>query len=1107
MKLNPTKKQQNSALHKIPRWCIDHSYSVIAFYVAVIALSIIVVTQILPRRFAPYVQSPMIGIVTMMPGLSAQDMELYASKPIEEQMASVKGTRFIRSTSQDGISIVTLEFPYGTDMQKALVDVQTLINVTQSFLPGTNANLKPSFVVPIDALNLPILSLSLTGDPAQGWTPIKVREFADNTMINRLKTVHNVYAVVPFGGFRKQLQVIANRGKLASYGLSLLDIKSTIDRYNISQPAGTLTDGAQESTVRLDDRTRSAQEVEKYPIKSVVPSDATTTRAPRVVNIGDVAKVVDSHWERRSAYHYLEHDKGTTGSVTPSIDVSVIQNPGASSAAIIPNVMKVVAQLQQENPGLKVNVAYDNAHFVNILFDNVWHELAIAILLTGIAVLLFLGEWRGTLISMVTLPVSLALAILLMAPLGMSFNSGTLIGLLLSIGRLVDDSIIDIHAVDRHLKMDKSPKEATVDGISEVRVAVLASTLMIVIALAPLLFSGGLTGLMFYELVWPLIFGLLASMLVSFTLTPILCAALLRHQKLRDAERQHRIGKYFYVLLDPIQRWLDKLDSGYGRLIRVALRHRFTVLCGVAGVLIIGFSFYNFLGSEMMPLADTGQASASLEMNPGTSFAGTLTAVDKLEKIILKYPEVEKASIKIGNEGIFERFTPFYTGYEMPRTDGAAIMLTLSDKDQRQRTIWQVIDGIQHEALATIPGIRRLQIKGMGSDVMATSQAPIQYNIYGPDLKVLNRIGQQALVAAKKSPDIFQPATTWSMGVPQYQIKVDPQRAQEAGLTPQSIAMQAYYALHGGLTDTFYRQPNLRQNTIFIRYEQSQRRTPQDLQTLYLTAPDGKQVLLKSVANITLQSSPTAIDHDGLRRTLGITGFYRKGHLPSMDAMMQLASNIYGGNEKVGLKPINFPPGYGMEARGDMTQMMDAFKRMMGGFLLALVLMYLVLVAQFRGFLQPLQMLLSLPLELAGVFVALFLAAQSFSTVSMLGIIVLTGMDITTAVLLIDLIMQYRDRGVPRDKAIAEASPHRLRPILMTSIITMIVMLPVAIAPKTGLDAYQPLATAVVGGLFVGTILSLFVIPVMHSVMDDLMKWINRTFRGRESRWEKPEEE
>lgn len=1103
------KRELNSRenfLHQLPRWCIEHHYAVIAFYVAAMAMAFIVITNYMPRRFAPYVQSPMIAVVTMMPGLSAQEMETYASKPIEEQMVNVKGLRFVRSTSQEGVSIVTLEFPYGTDMQKALVDVQLLMNVTQSFLPATNSNLKPSFVVPIDPLNLPVLSLSLHGNPAQGWTPVRVREFADNTMIDRLKTVPDVYSVVPFGGYRRQMQVIADRNKLAGYGLSLLDIKNAIDNYNLSAPGGTLTNGANEAIVRLDNRVRDAQQIEKYPVKTVKPSIADASQASRVITIQDVAKVVDTHWERRSAYHYLEHDSGKSGRIIPSIEVSVLQNPGASSAQVVPAVMKVIAQLEQENPGLTVDVAYDNAHFVNVLFDNVWHELGLAILLTGIAVLLFLGEWRGTLISMVTLPTSLALAILLMAPFGMSFNSGTLIGLLLSIGRLVDDSIIDIHSVDRHLKMGKNPKEATVDGISEVRVAVLASTLMIVIALAPLLFSGGLTGLMFKELVWPLIFGLLASMLVSFTLTPILCARLLRHQKLRDLERQHPLQKYFYVLLDPIQRWVDGLENNYGCAIRGMLRHRFAVLCAVAAVLIIGFTFYNFIGSEMMPLADTGQASAMLEMNPGTSFEGTLSAVKQLEKMILRHPEVKKTSIEIGSEGMFERFTPFYTGYEMPQANGAALMLTLSDKDVRTVSIWQIIDSIQREALRTIPGIRRLQIKEMGSDVMATSAAPIHLNIYGPDLKILNHIGQQVLQSAQRTPDLFQPATTWSMGVPDYQIKVDPQRAAQLGLSPQSIAMQAYYALQGGLTDSFYQQPNIRQNTILIRYPQSQRRNVDDLENLYLTTPDGKEVLLKSVASVQLGSSPTSIEHDGLRRVIGITGFYRKDHLPSMDVMMNLASNIYGGNKKLGIEPVNFPPGYGMEARGDMTQMMDAFRRMMGGFLIALVLMYLVLVAQFRGFLQPLQMLLSLPLELAGVFVALFLAHQSFSTVSMLGIIVLTGMDITTAVLLIDLIMQYRDHGMPRDKAISEASPHRLRPILMTSCITMIVMLPVAIAPKTGLDAYQPLATAVVGGLLVGTVLSLFVIPVMHSVMDDLVKWGNRTFLGREWRWEKADE-
>lgn len=1115
-----------NALHMIHKWSIEHPYAVIAFFVAMLALAYISISR-MPRRFAPYVESPMVGVVTMMPGLSAQEMELYISKPIEEQLVNVKGLRYIRSTSQDGFSIVTLEFPYGTNMQRAITDIQSLMNVVQSNLPATGANLKPSWVVPIDPLNLPVLTLSLRGESAQGWTMEKVREFADNTAINRLKAVQDVYSVVPFGGFRRQLQVIVDREKLAAYGLSILDVRNAIDRANVSSSGGTLTSGEREGIVRVQTRAAGPADILGYPIATVTGGSKSTGAppasgggmgmgggsngaevqtvgtpaaggVPKVIYIRDVAQVEDAHWEQRSGYRYLDN---RAGDVHPSISVSVIQNPGASSAQVVPAVMAVVRQLEAENPGLHFDVAYDNAHFVDILFENVWHELAIAIILTALALLFFLGEWRGTVIAMVTLPTSLAMAVLMMVPFGMTFNSGTLIGLLLSIGRLVDDSIIDIHAVERHLRMGKTPKQATIDGIAEVRLAVIASTLMIVLALVPLIFAGGIVGLMFVELVWPLIFGLLASMLVSFTLTALLCANLLRPEAVRDEERRKLGLRWLYAILDPCQRMLDRLEKGYGRSITWLLKHRFANFTRVLATLILGFSFYYFIGSEMMPLADTGQASAFLEMQPGTSYKGTENAVKQIEAIIRKHPEVEKASIELGAESMFETWSPFFTGYQMPSVSGASMMLTFSDKDRRKNSIFTVIDSIQKEALRTIPGVRRFQIKEMGSDVMATAAAPIHVNIYGPDLKELDRLGSEVLAVSERMPELFQPGRTWTMGVPDYRINVDLQRAQEVGLSPDQIAQQAYYATRGGLTSEFYRVPNLRQNTILVRYEGEERRTPQDLENMYLATPNGGQVLLKSVATVEEASAPTAIEHDGLKRVIGVTGYYRIGNLPSMDVVMNLVANAYGGNKKLGIEAVNFPPGYGMEMRGDMTQMMDSFRRLMSGLGLSLVMMYLVLVIQFRGFLQPLQMIASLPLELAGVFVALWLAHQSFSTVSILGIIVLTGMDITTAVLMIDLIMKYRDQGMPRDEAIRRACPDRLRPILMTAGITLVVMVPVAFAPKTGLDAYQPLAMAVVGGLISGTVLSLFDIPIMHTYVDDFVRWLNKTFLRREWHW------
>lgn len=1085
----------SSWIHDIHRWSIDHPYAVISVYAALLWLAWVSMSQVIPRRFAPYVQSPMLGVVTMMPGLSSLEMESTISKPIEEQLVHVQGLRYIRSSSQDGISIVTLEFPYGTDMEKAQVQVSSLMDVVRSNLPISGADLKPSFIVPIDPLNLPVLSLSLRGDPAQGWDPVRLREFADNTVVARLKAVPDVYSVVPFGGYRRQLQVVVDRHKLAAHGLSILDVKNALDRFNVSASGGTLTSAAGEGIVRVDTRPRRAEEVLDYPVRSTASVGSSETLAPRVVSIRDVAQVFDSHWERRSAYHYLKHEPGTPGQVYRSLEVSVIQNPGASSARVVPAVMEVIRALERENPGLAFEVAYDNARFVDILFQNVWHELGLAVFLTGLAVLLFLGEWRGTLIALVTVPTSLAMAILMMVPFGMTFNSGTLIGMLLSIGRLVDDSIIDIHSVERHLRMGKDARMATIDGIAEVRVVVIASTLMIVLALSPLLFSGGIVGLMFVELVWPLIFGLVASTVVSFTLTALLCAHVLRPESVREAERRHPVGRWLYLVVDPFQRGLDRLERAYRRALEWTLRHRFANFARVMATLILGMTFYFFIGSEMMPLADVGQANAFLEMQPGTSFSQTEQAVERLETLMLQHPEIEKASIQIGQESMLESWSPFYTGYQMPQVNGAAMMLTFSDKDTRDRSIWQVMDSLQEEAMATIPGIRRLQIKEMGSDVMATAAAPIHVNIVGPDLVQLDRLGHEALALARRMPELHQPGTTWTLGVPDYQIRVDPQRAQEVGLSPAAIAQQAYVSLRGGLTDEFWRLPNLRQNTILVRYREDQRQDFRDLENLYLATPDGRNVLLKSVATVERRSAPTVIERDGLRRVMGVTGYYRIGDLPSMDVVMNLVANAYGGNRELGVQALNFPPGYRMEMRGDMTQMMDSFRRLLLGLGFALGLMYLVLVIQFRGFLAPLQMVASLPLELAGVFAALWLAGQAFSTVSILGIIVLTGMDITTAILLIDLIQRYRDEGVPRDEAILRAGPERLRPILMTAGIALVVLLPIALAPRTGLDAYQPLATAVVGGLLAGTILSLFDIPIMHTYLDDLNRWAGRTFR------------
>ncbi|MCA1595936.1 MAG: efflux RND transporter permease subunit, partial [Chloroflexi bacterium] len=505
--------------------------------------------------------------------------------------------RYIRSTSQDGVSIVSLEFPYGTNMTRATFDVQAIMNVAQANLPSTGANLKPSWVLPIDPLNLPVLSLSLTG---KGWDPVRLRELADNQITDRLKTVPDVQSVQVFGGEKRQLQVVVDRTKLAAYGLSITDVRTAIDRQNVTRPGGALTTGPSESIVRLPGAAMDAAQVAGYPL---------TSSGGRVVYLRDVAQVLDTYREQRSGFHYV-HD----GAITPSVEVSVIQAPAASSPRVVAAVNEQLGLIKRDYPGIDFQVAYDNSHFVGILMRNMGEELVIAILLTGVMVLLFLGEWRGALISLTTIPVSLGMAALLFFPFGLTLNSSTLIGMLLAIGRLVDDSIIDIHAVERHLRMGKDVRTAAVDGITEVRLAVMASTLMLCIALSPLLFSGGIVQEMFVGLVWPIIFGLLASMLVSFTLTSLMAARLLRSHADLAGERKRWL---YQRILAPVQRGLDRMEARYQSVVAWSLRNRLLVVVLALGTIIVGFAFYQFIGSEMMPLADVGQAYGVLEAAPG----------------------------------------------------------------------------------------------------------------------------------------------------------------------------------------------------------------------------------------------------------------------------------------------------------------------------------------------------------------------------------------------------------------------------------------------------------------------------------------------------------
>ncbi len=1044
-------------------WSIKNPVVTIALYLGVVVLSLLTLILI-PVRMMPYVQSPLVAVITMAPGQSPTEVETDISKPIEQRLTVLDGVRFIRSSSQQDMSLVTVQFAWGGNIDNAVQEVQSVMKAAEGDLPLDGINTRSYWVLPIDPLNRPVLTLALTGE---GWEHLQLREFADNTLVDRLTQVTDVQSVSIFGGYRRQLQVIVERQKLAAYGLSILDVRDAIDKNNVSQGAGILTQGEREILVRTDDRALNPQMVLDYPLYEM---------DGRIVYVRDVAQVKDTYEERRSSYRYNGQS---------ALAVNIIQKPDSSSPQVIEQVRQELEKIKAQYPGLEFQEAYDNAFLVELIKDSTTGELLISVILAGIVILVFLEDFRATAIVMISIPMSLALSLLPFIPISMSLNSSTLVGMMMAIGKLVDDSIIVIDSIDRQLKAGKTPRQAAIQGTGEVFLASAAASCVMIAALLPTILAGGLTGLMFVGLVYPMVFAFVASLLVSITLIPLLAAFFLQPIGTTKGKRK----TWLQWLLSPFHYGFIALEKGYGWLLDVSLKNREITLAIAGASIVLAFALYPFIPQEMMPLGDSGQFMATLELEPGASFERTDKASAQFEQILWAQPEIEKVSAEIGFE--FTRNSTYFSAYSMGGVNSSSMMVTLKPLGERQRDIWQIMDGVETEAKRTIPGLRRIAMKEMGVDVMATSAAPIQLAVYGEDLGVLHGLANQVLGIAEKNPDLYLTHTSSSLTQPEYQLKIDRRRAQELGLTVEQITQQAKYALSGGFTRKFYNRPNLRPNTILVRYDQSDRGNFQDLASTYITTTSGQQVPLAMVASLESSRGPTIIERVNGRRVVYVNGFYRKSNPASMNLSMAIAM-------EAGVK-LEFPPGYGLDSMGDMTDMMIEFDRLLKGLIVSLVLIYLILVIQFGSFIQPLVMMLSIPLELVGVFGGLLLAKQTLSTVSILGIIILSGIAVSSAILLLELILTKRQQGVPRTQAIREAGPVRLKAIFMTTLTTMIVVVRLAFYPETGMDAYSPIATVILGGLTVSTLLTLIVIPVVYTFVDDIMTGLKKL--GKPSRY------
>lgn len=1031
-----------------PRFALRYRYTVFAALIAVVIFGVAARLE-LPVMLFPDSDPPVVTVITPWTGVAASEVAKSLSKPLEEEFGGLDGVRRVTSTSQTGLSVVKAEFHYDRDVADAALDVQNAISRIRERLP---AGIREPQVLEFSSSDKPVLTIALSSDTL---TLDAVRELADNPVRDRLQLVSGVAAVDVFGGHKRQLEVQVRADSLREYGVDMALLRRTLRDWNLSEPGGRVQRGAQEAVVRFDAPLREAGQAAQLVV---------LRRGDRLVRLGDLAAVSVNTREARSAYHFNGE---------PAIAVQVLKRDEANTVAVAERVRAALEELKATYPRLRMQIADDDSAFTELVIDNMTVTVLTAIVLTIFVVLLFLTHFRQALIIALSIPVAFLMTFCLMYLAGLELHMITMSAIILSIGLLVDDGIVVLENVHRHLRLGEAPATAAVRGTEEIFLADLSGTLTTISVLVPLMFLGGFVGRLFEPLAWTLTFALASSFVISVTLIPLLTALWLHPED--DGEGWLARG------FRPFTRAVDALRTAYLALLGWSLRHPWRTLLAAVTLLAISVRVMLLVGAEMLPKFDSGNFQVLLDTIPGTRLEETLAAVDRVEDLLLAEPEVTAVSTQIG----YEAGGHYLGSRGAMDVNQAEVVVNLTARNERDESIWAVMDRVRR-GIAAIPGVTLAVVKEKGGTARATTAAPVDVRFSGRDPAVLDRLADDLLLRLREVPGLTNLYKNWALDTPEIGVAIDEPRAAELGFTGREVAQAVYRALEGEAV-TPYRQPYNRDLDVYLRYVDADRRTLDDLRNVPLTTADGDRVPLREVAALTTGLAPRILTREDYRLTLDVLGYHYGRPLSDTIADVRTV-----------LADMPLPEGYAAAIGGEQTDFEEARSRMVRALGMGIVAVYLVLVAQFRSFKHPLTIMMAIPLQFVGVAAALLLAGKYLSMPAMLGIVLLVGTVVNNSIVLIDYILARRREGMALEQAIVESVSVRYRPIMMTALSDVAGMLPLALEMAVGAERFSPIATVVIGGIVAATLLTLVIIPVLFRLFERLLP-------SREERLELPD--
>ncbi|HLA79483.1 MAG TPA: efflux RND transporter permease subunit [Vicinamibacteria bacterium] len=982
----------------------------------------------------PDVEFPVVTVSTIYSGASPETVEREVTKKIEEAINTVQGIKHIESSSQEGVSSIIIFFHLEVSTQVGSQDVRSKVAAIRGTLPR---DIEEPIVQRIDPAAMPIVSLAVN---AEGLSRQAATDVAEKIIKRRLENVPGVGAVNLVGESKREIQVVVDRAKLEAYHVSLAEVVSALGRENVDVPAGSADRGATEALVRVAARGKSAADIGRIPVKHTEGS---------TLHVSDLAQVVDGAVEAKNLALLDER---------PALAVDVQKQSGANTVAVADGVKAMVEKIAKDLPaGVSLQVVRDDSSFIRESIHDVNTTMIIGGILTVLIVYMFLNSWRSTIITGVTLPISVIAAFTVMKGFGFTINILTLMGLSLAIGMLIDDAIVVRENIVRHLQRGKDHIQAAQDGTAEIGLAVMATTFTIVAVFIPVAFMGGMVGRFFYEFGITVAAAVLVSLFVSFTLDPMLSSRWVDPDIEMD-RHTHWLGK----LLQRFNRWFDDLHLRYERLLGWALGHRKTVLAAATLAFLSSFPILGLLGGDFMPDFNRGEYQVMFKATPGATLRETGERAREMVRRLKSLPDVEYTYTTIGEAG--SQYRPVTEGSTFVKLRESSRGQSFSEVLRQARKVIEEVPGLTYGLVEAGP----------------FGQKPIQISVRGPEVDELDRISRELTDAMRGIRGLADIDTSLEKSKPELRVTVDRNRLSDLGLNAAPIATTLRAAVSGEVATTI-EDAEGDSHDVRVRLRADQRSFADDL--LQLTVPSDRDdprgdktlVPLREVAAAAAGTGPSTIRRKDLQREVRISAN------PDGRSLEEIARDI----EVAGTR-IKLPPGYDIVHGGDAEELKDMFANMFQALTLAIVFIYLILASQFGSFTHPLSIMLSLPLSLVGVAVALFATGDSLNIMSMIGLIMLMGLVTKNAILLVDFTNQARASGLDRNRALIRAGTTRLRPIVMTTLAMIFGMLPLAFAIGAGAEMRAPMARAVIGGLITSTLLTLVVVPVVYTYLDGL---------------------